>query len=405
MALPGFRSRLQRNNGSSFDDIAEIKDIQAIRYSSTAIDATNIQSQDGFKEFIVGLKDSGELTFSIQIDLSNNQSAYDTLRQDLLNKIKIGYRFRFPDGNLIDYYDSIVTGLRTSVPLDNIIQADVTIKLSGRPRWGNINQVDTNDLITAFSLRQIHNPSDNIIHINRSSDGQERSFIAEELINSEALDWVGQGNEGFVASLYNQGSIVHHANQPVFASQPKIISNGQLVTGDGGKPAMLFDGVDDFLQGDPFMPNGNTLDLTIFIVAASTQTGVLRTSLSLSGSASTAGATASFTREPYVRVGGIKNFDTAFNSETYHLQTWQIPANGAVDDWKLWANGQAVPATSTGPSVNQTFDGNPATFYIGKLFDGVSGLWGGTIQEILVYQSLLIEQSSKPTLPTITTLR
>jgi len=53
--------------------------------------------------------------------------------------------------------------------------------------------------------------------------------------------------DGFVTTWYDQSKNSNHATQSTFTSQPKIVSAGVLLT-DNGKPAIVFDGVDDVLE-------------------------------------------------------------------------------------------------------------------------------------------------------------
>lgn len=55
-------------------------------------------------------------------------------------------------------------------------------------------------------------------------------------------------NNGHVTTWYDQSGNANHATQATVASQPKIVDAGTLVT-ENGKPAIDFDGVNDFLEG------------------------------------------------------------------------------------------------------------------------------------------------------------
>lgn len=56
------------------------------------------------------------------------------------------------------------------------------------------------------------------------------------------------GKSGHVSKWYDQSGNNNHAVQTTAASQPKIVDAGVLVTGDNGKTAIKFDGVDDSLN-------------------------------------------------------------------------------------------------------------------------------------------------------------
>jgi hypothetical protein len=66
-----------------------------------------------------------------------------------------------------------------------------------------------------------------------------------ELDAEALLSFVGSGS-GFVTIWYDQSGNIRNAFQNTTTQQPRIIINGALQT-EGGKPAILFDGIDDGL--------------------------------------------------------------------------------------------------------------------------------------------------------------
>ena len=75
----------------------------------------------------------------------------------------------------------------------------------------------------------------------RSSDDALKSFTADEITDGTLLSFVGTGgsDNGFVKTWYDQSVTTqagdtatgNHATQSTAASQPKIVSNGSLVSG------------------------------------------------------------------------------------------------------------------------------------------------------------------------------
>jgi hypothetical protein len=100
----------------------------------------------------------------------------------------------------------------------------------------------------AYSLRQLSVNTTNVVRVRRSSDNAEADFTADEITNSTLLSWVGNtaSDNGFVTTWYDQ-SINNDAIQATAANQPKIVDAGVLVE-ENGKPAVKFDGTDDFLK-------------------------------------------------------------------------------------------------------------------------------------------------------------
>jgi len=99
----------------------------------------------------------------------------------------------------------------------------------------------------AYSLRQLKTGVTNVVRVRRSSDNAESDFTADEITDGTLTTWTG-ANDGFVVTLYNQGSVgSSDLTQATAANQPKLVSSGTVLT-KGGKPAMSFDGSNDTLQ-------------------------------------------------------------------------------------------------------------------------------------------------------------
>ena len=99
----------------------------------------------------------------------------------------------------------------------------------------------------AYSLRKLsYAYTGPVVEVRRSSDNATADFTADEVEDGTLAAWVGAGNDGFVATWYDQSGNDRDATQATAGSQPQIVDNGSVVT-EGGKPAIEFDGVDDHL--------------------------------------------------------------------------------------------------------------------------------------------------------------
>jgi hypothetical protein len=100
----------------------------------------------------------------------------------------------------------------------------------------------------AYSLRKVRAGYTGAAIRVRRTDNQEDNigFTASgDLDTAALLAFVGSSN-GFVTTWYDQSGNGRNATQTTAASQPRLVVNGVLQT-EGGKPAILFDGVDDSL--------------------------------------------------------------------------------------------------------------------------------------------------------------
>ena len=99
----------------------------------------------------------------------------------------------------------------------------------------------------AYSLRGLSVNTTNVVRVRRSSDNAEADFTATEITDGTLLSWVGNtaSDNGYVTTWYDQAGS-NDATQATASQQPKIVDAGVLVE-ENGKPAVSFDGVDDYL--------------------------------------------------------------------------------------------------------------------------------------------------------------
>ena len=101
----------------------------------------------------------------------------------------------------------------------------------------------------AYSLRKLRTAyTGSAIRVRRSSDSTTLDVgfkIDGTLDTTTLLSFVGAGN-GFVSIWYDQSENSRNQAQVTSASQPQIVSGGNLITSNG-KPSLQFDGVNDYL--------------------------------------------------------------------------------------------------------------------------------------------------------------
>ena len=101
----------------------------------------------------------------------------------------------------------------------------------------------------AYSLRKLrYNYSSSAIRVRRASDNAEQDigFVSNEL-DTTSLASFCSGTNGFVVTWYDQSGNSRNATQTTTANQPKIYDSSTGVLLVNNKPALLFDGTDDFL--------------------------------------------------------------------------------------------------------------------------------------------------------------
>jgi predicted secreted protein len=110
------------------ETVGEVKDISGPGSEKDTIEATNHSSPDGYKEYIGGLKDGGEVTFDV------NFVPDDALSQSLLDEFEASvtadYRLLFPETSSMTF-SGFLTGFEVAAPVDDVLSASVTIKVTG----------------------------------------------------------------------------------------------------------------------------------------------------------------------------------------------------------------------------------------------------------------------------------
>jgi len=124
----------------------------------------------------------------------------------------------------------------------------------------------------AYSLRSLSRSyADPVVTVRRSSDDAEDSFTAAEVADGTLAAFCGAG-DGFVKTWHSQtGS--NDATQTTAGYQPKIVSSGVVIL-EEGKPALRFDGSDDYLDAVGYKPSGAVGLFSVFTYASFSNVGL-----------------------------------------------------------------------------------------------------------------------------------
>lgn len=134
-AVAAYGTLLQMGDGGApenFTTIAEVKDIQGPGLTRNTIDVTNHSSANGFEEFVLGIKRSDELTFTVNFVPTNPTHDESTgLWAEYVNGTRTNYRLVFPSALGQLEFAAYVTGINPSAPVDGALEAEITLKISG----------------------------------------------------------------------------------------------------------------------------------------------------------------------------------------------------------------------------------------------------------------------------------
>lgn len=115
--------------------IANLTGISGPNLSADTIDVTTHDSADGFREFIGGLKDGGEI--SLEGNFTDAAAANVLITLFSSGEVTSGATLTVPStdtsGTAILTFDGIVTGYEIDAPHDDKITFSATIKVTGKP--------------------------------------------------------------------------------------------------------------------------------------------------------------------------------------------------------------------------------------------------------------------------------
>jgi len=124
----GKGTTFQKWGGSAWATIAGVKDFTGPSATRETYDTTDFDSIGGYRTFIGGLRDGGEVTFTFNFDATG----YSALKADYESDDLVYYQVILPDATTTTLrFQGLITGIPLNIPLDDIVTCDITIKISG----------------------------------------------------------------------------------------------------------------------------------------------------------------------------------------------------------------------------------------------------------------------------------
>ena len=136
-AFWAYGSTLQLGNGATpevFTSIAEITELTPPAMSRDDIDVTNHGSADGYREFLPGLRDGGEVS-CVANWLPNNATHDETtgLLESFNDDELHNWKIILPDTIATIAFSGFLTAFEPDLPLEEQGTLSFTIKVSGKP--------------------------------------------------------------------------------------------------------------------------------------------------------------------------------------------------------------------------------------------------------------------------------
>ncbi|MCF0149149.1 MAG: hypothetical protein HUJ77_12230 [Clostridium sp.] len=137
MATRSIGTVLKMGKNEAIVKIGGLTEIGGLELSADTIDTTTLDSDGGYRKFIGGFKDAGEVSLTGFLEISNDptkngqKKMYDAFESGATEDFTI----EFPESLHAKWtFKGVVTGFTTGVSLEDSISFGATIKVSGAPK-------------------------------------------------------------------------------------------------------------------------------------------------------------------------------------------------------------------------------------------------------------------------------
>lgn len=115
-----------------FTSIAEVRNVQAPDLAQSQNEVTHMESPSRAREFIAGLLDAG--TIKVDLGFIPGSVGHQQLVTDMAGGLKRNWKVLWPD-NSYAIMNCFPIGISPTAPVDGVITASVTFKVSGWPTF------------------------------------------------------------------------------------------------------------------------------------------------------------------------------------------------------------------------------------------------------------------------------
>lgn len=136
----GYGTLLKFGDGASpesFTTVAEVINIDGPGLSRSIPEATHMESPDGYREYLAGLKDGEEVTVECNFLPGNaTQDPSTGVLSFFESGARKNWQVVWPFSPAVTWeFSGIVTGFQPTTPVDDKITLSVTIKVTGKPAF------------------------------------------------------------------------------------------------------------------------------------------------------------------------------------------------------------------------------------------------------------------------------
>lgn len=126
----GYKSILASSTG----EVGQVKSIGGPSAAFGDVDTTTLDSSTNYRTFVPGLGDPGEVTLALVYDPT--LASHRMLARAAQNRTEKAWTFYHGSSTGdTDVFNAFVKSVGRETPLDNLITADVTLKVTGKPGY------------------------------------------------------------------------------------------------------------------------------------------------------------------------------------------------------------------------------------------------------------------------------
>jgi predicted secreted protein len=132
VSIIGYGSDFQRStDGSTYNTIGQLTDLVPPKMKNTTIDHSNLLSPEAWKEFRAGMHDGGSVTLKILFKKADYNTVYSDFAAGTAQYWKVLFADLVASASTLTFKGH-VEELSTPNPMDDKVELDVTIKVTGK---------------------------------------------------------------------------------------------------------------------------------------------------------------------------------------------------------------------------------------------------------------------------------
>lgn len=131
----GLGTKFQREDTTAgiFVDIAQVASITPPQFEAEDVEIEDLGITDGYKKYIPGLLDAGEVSLTLNLDSTN--TGHQDLMSDFNSRAIKNYKIVLPDGLECAFSGYVKRYAPQEISEGDPIQVEVTIKVVGKPTF------------------------------------------------------------------------------------------------------------------------------------------------------------------------------------------------------------------------------------------------------------------------------